>query len=81
MLSGRRFTPLWIAAAVVVVLAACGTDEPSQAPVAPTATPQTGVPGDDEEVASVACISRSIVRTSFEELEEELRELKGGGKG
>ena len=39
MLSRRRFTPLWISVAVVVVLVACGTDVPSKAPVAPTAIP------------------------------------------
>ena len=69
----------WIAAAVVAVLAACGTDEPSRAPAAPTAIPlpteqaepTPGAPGDSEEVTSVACISGGIVRTSFEELEEE----------
>ena len=72
----------WIAAAIVAVLA-CSPSAPlspaEQAEPTPAdsialaqpATPQTRAPGDSQEVTSVECIPRRIVRTSFEELERE----------
>lgn len=53
--------------ALLFLAAGCGGPaEPAQ-----PATPQTETPGDSEEVTSVACISKSVVATSFEELERE----------
>ena len=71
MLSRRQLYLPWIAAAVVAVLAACGTDVPSQAPVAQSATPQTGAPGDSQVVTTVVSASRYVIFTSFEKLARE----------
>jgi len=59
MLSRRHLYLPWIAAAVVVVLAACGTDEPSRAP------------SEAQVVTTAVSAPRYVVLTSFEELAEE----------